>query len=342
MADRPCGCADAPLARWRAAARARGCGRLPGRPGGRASRSQRHRRAHAAADAVLAVARRRDLLLPGQRQGRPVTGRSCGSWSPPSRSSTTSITRSRRALNNLALPSRECAPRSRSGCSDSSSRFRRRDRPRPRGSSSTRPRDRRRTSSPRRRRHELPQPDPRPGECADLRIRVALAGGAVGPTGLGQDAQYRLDIDNDGNEAATGVRLELATTKAALTFGVGALACTGPKLDLTCALPPIAPGAVRSVGSPRARRSPTTMRSPSRSPPSSPTATRARTPRRASSRSSRARASARGATTFSTARRATTGSARSPVATRSTEARGTTTSTRGTARTSSPAAPVAT
>ena len=61
------------------------------------------------------------------------------------------------------------------------------------------------------------QPGLGPIRCADLRIRVALAGGAVGPVGLGQDAQYRLDIDNDGNELATGVRLELATTRAALT-----------------------------------------------------------------------------------------------------------------------------
>jgi TolB protein len=91
------------------------------------------------------------------------------------------------------------------------------------------------------------QPGLGPIRCADLRIRVALAGGAVAPAGLGQDAQYRLDIDNDGNEAATGVRLELTTTRAALTFGAGELACTGPKLDLTCPLPPIAPGAVRSV-----------------------------------------------------------------------------------------------
>jgi Tol biopolymer transport system component len=85
-----------------------------------------------------------------------------------------------------------------------------------------------------------------PVHCVALRITPSLSGGVVNPAGLGQDAVFSFDVDNDGDETATGVRVEVRATAARLTLS-GASGCTGPRLALTCALPNIPPGSSRPL-----------------------------------------------------------------------------------------------
>jgi Tol biopolymer transport system component len=94
------------------------------------------------------------------------------------------------------------------------------------------------------------QPRLGPIRCADLRVKAESIGGYVGPAALGQASPFRFDIDNDGNETATGVRVELKTTAAQVEIlggSAGTTPCSGPRLDLVCLLPPVPPGSVSSV-----------------------------------------------------------------------------------------------
>jgi Ca2+-binding RTX toxin-like protein len=69
------------------------------------------------------------------------------------------------------------------------------------------------------------------------------------PTALGQASPFHFEIDNDGSETATGIRVELKSTANIDLLGGngGAFPCSGPRLDLVCALPPLAPADVSSV-----------------------------------------------------------------------------------------------
>jgi Tol biopolymer transport system component len=93
------------------------------------------------------------------------------------------------------------------------------------------------------------QPALGPIRCADLRVKAEPIGGYVGPAALGQTSPFRFDIDNDGNETATGVRVEVRSSAdiEILDGNGGAFPCGGPRLDLVCALPPLSPADVRSV-----------------------------------------------------------------------------------------------
>jgi Tol biopolymer transport system component len=97
---------------------------------------------------------------------------------------------------------------------------------------------------------QLADPQWRPGSapglgplhCVDLRVTPALAGGVVNPTALGQDAGFAFAVDNDGNETATGVRVEVKTAAPSLTLSGVSATCSGPTVDITCELPPIPAG----------------------------------------------------------------------------------------------------
>jgi TolB protein len=89
-----------------------------------------------------------------------------------------------------------------------------------------------------------------PIRCADLRVALDLSGGAIGPAALGEAHEFRFTIDNDGNETATGLRVEVATNApqvAILDGGGGAYPCSGPPRDLVCSLPALAPASIRTV-----------------------------------------------------------------------------------------------
>ncbi len=88
-----------------------------------------------------------------------------------------------------------------------------------------------------------------PLRCADLRLKADPTGGYPGPAALGQESPFRFEIDNDGNETATGVRVELTTTAAIeIIDGNGeAFPCSGGPRDLVCSLPPLSPTSVRTV-----------------------------------------------------------------------------------------------
>jgi Ca2+-binding RTX toxin-like protein len=87
-----------------------------------------------------------------------------------------------------------------------------------------------------------------PFRCVDLRLTFVPAGG---PAALGRDSPLHLGLDNDGNEVATGVRLELKTTEPSLQIsdvnGGPGTACAGTPQDLVCALDPVPPGTPLTV-----------------------------------------------------------------------------------------------
>jgi Tol biopolymer transport system component len=93
------------------------------------------------------------------------------------------------------------------------------------------------------------QPGLGPIMCSDLRVMALPSGGYVGPAALGQASPFRFEIDNDGSETATGVRVELKSTANVelLDGNGGTFPCTGPRLDLVCALPLLAPARGLSV-----------------------------------------------------------------------------------------------
>jgi hemolysin type calcium-binding protein/uncharacterized protein DUF11/WD40 repeat protein len=88
-----------------------------------------------------------------------------------------------------------------------------------------------------------------PIRCADLRIRAVSTGGYVNPTALGQESPFQLEIDNDGNETATDVRVEVKTTAniELLDGNGGVFPCSGGTRDRVCSLPPLSPTSVVSV-----------------------------------------------------------------------------------------------
>ena len=88
-----------------------------------------------------------------------------------------------------------------------------------------------------------------PLRCADLRLRAIVPAGGIGPAALDQVSSFTFEIDNDGSEAATGVQVEVKTSAdIELRDGNnGAATCTGPRRDLTCTLPRLAPGDARKV-----------------------------------------------------------------------------------------------
>jgi Ca2+-binding RTX toxin-like protein len=83
--------------------------------------------------------------------------------------------------------------------------------------------------------------------CVDLRITPNLQGGVVNPTALGQDALFTFDVDNDGNQTATGVRVEFRATALSVALHGDTATCSGPRLDLICQLPSISPGGTVSA-----------------------------------------------------------------------------------------------
>jgi Tol biopolymer transport system component len=96
------------------------------------------------------------------------------------------------------------------------------------------------------------QPGASPGlgpvRCADLRVTLDPKGSVAGPAALGQSVPFAFAIDNDGSEAATGVRVEARTTNgAAHLFPPANLQCTGARLDVACALPSLPAGARQEV-----------------------------------------------------------------------------------------------
>jgi TolB protein len=104
----------------------------------------------------------------------------------------------------------------------------------------------------------LQQPAWRPGSqpglgtirCADLRVALDLSGGAIGPAALGEAHEFRFTIDNDGNETATGLRVEVASSAAEVAIfdgSGGAYPCSGPPRDLVCSLPALPSASIRTV-----------------------------------------------------------------------------------------------
>jgi Tol biopolymer transport system component len=97
-----------------------------------------------------------------------------------------------------------------------------------------------------------PGSQPRLGtiRCADLRVALDASGGAIGPAALGEAHEFRFTIDNDGNETATGLRVEVASAAAEVAIldgSGGAYPCNGPPRDLVCSLPALAPASIRTV-----------------------------------------------------------------------------------------------
>ena len=93
-----------------------------------------------------------------------------------------------------------------------------------------------------------PGSQPRLGaiQCADVRVFPEPSGGYLGPAALREPSMFRFDLDNDGNQTATGVRVELSST-ADIQI-VADAGCTGPRLDVVCSLPPLRPGGSATVG----------------------------------------------------------------------------------------------
>jgi Tol biopolymer transport system component len=85
-----------------------------------------------------------------------------------------------------------------------------------------------------------PGAEPRLGplHCVDLRVLVSFEQSVVG---LGRDAAFRVALENDGNEAATGVVLRLALPRGSTRLLSGDAACRGSE-PLECALAPLGPG----------------------------------------------------------------------------------------------------
>jgi Tol biopolymer transport system component len=103
----------------------------------------------------------------------------------------------------------------------------------------------------------LSRPKWRPGSlpglgairCADLRVTPKRTGGYAGPAALGQESPFEFEIDNDGNETATAVSVELKTTAniEILDGNAGVFPCSGGPRDLVCSLPPVSPASVLTV-----------------------------------------------------------------------------------------------
>jgi hypothetical protein len=73
-----------------------------------------------------------------------------------------------------------------------------------------------------------------------LRVLVSFEQVVVG---LGRDAALRVALENDGNEAATGIALRLALPRGSARLVSGDAACSGSQ-PLECTLAPLGPGVV--------------------------------------------------------------------------------------------------
>ena len=82
------------------------------------------------------------------------------------------------------------------------------------------------------------QPRLGPLRCVDLRVLVSFEESVAG---LGRDASLRVAVENDGNEAATGVVVRLALARGSTRLVSGEAACSGSE-PLECTLPPLGPG----------------------------------------------------------------------------------------------------
>jgi Tol biopolymer transport system component len=89
-----------------------------------------------------------------------------------------------------------------------------------------------------------------PIRCVDLRLLFDTSGGGVGPAALGQPITFPFSVDNDGNETATGVKVELSAplpTAEILGGNGGAIPCAGSAQDLVCTLAALPPRTPREV-----------------------------------------------------------------------------------------------
>jgi Tol biopolymer transport system component len=82
------------------------------------------------------------------------------------------------------------------------------------------------------------QPRLGPLRCVDVRVLASFAQSVVG---IGRDASLRVAVENDGNEAATGVVLRVALPHGSVRLVSDAAACSGNQ-PLECTLAPLGPG----------------------------------------------------------------------------------------------------
>src|SRR5207248_1595340 len=78
-----------------------------------------------------------------------------------------------------------------------------------------------------------------PIQCVDLRLSPLPSGGYAGPTGLGQNSSLDFSIENDGDETATGVRVEVKIMSSPGKLVDPPPGCTSFPTDLSCRLDPI-------------------------------------------------------------------------------------------------------
>jgi Tol biopolymer transport system component len=82
------------------------------------------------------------------------------------------------------------------------------------------------------------QPRLGPLHCVDLKVLASFERNVVG---LGGDAALRVAVENDGNEAATGVVLRLSVTRGRTRLVSGEAVCSRSE-PLECTLAPLGPG----------------------------------------------------------------------------------------------------
>jgi Tol biopolymer transport system component len=78
---------------------------------------------------------------------------------------------------------------------------------------------------------------PEPGRCADLRLDGKGPGDVVG---LNAQARLHLEISNDGNLTATGIRLEISSSPMEVVRVDPSVSCAGTA-PVVCTLPPLPP-----------------------------------------------------------------------------------------------------